>query len=851
MGQTNVLARYPWHVHLIGEGGVRSYLKHSSMHHTFYRCATIHGTNNTLLQDNVAYDAIGHCFYSGEDGVEEKNTLAYNLASHVHFMEYPRTSGAQFMDNVYSSDMLTQPADTTASGIYITNAYNSYIGNAASGGYAGFAIVKMPKAIMFYRDLEFDPGMTPEERPFIEFDGNTCHGTGIWWVMGGCIYVGGKLEHVDDSSDDLVYNPGREVSGRSTMCLTDPTNSSPWGRYTECDLVFTNTKIFLANYGLNNWGARSTIDGLEAHDVTRAIAILGYHYVHNMLTVCRSNSFTPELPGTSWYEKRWSQYHMGFEWYDTHQRHIIDGITFRNCGDAASGSPVWRFLTHSDRYAPGFLQATRNVKYENVDTSMLIRPSVSDYLSVSGYLSNWLDADGTVLGSEADGPKIVGAARGGIEWWRTDDDCTTQDIWYLCDHVSKDNDNRRGISSFTIAFDEALDAKFDANTICGNGDQIECPRVGSVVHLGYQDPDAADQVGLPIKGNPVITGPSNGLGWLFLFDSGSPVSIDFKGAQIDEDDVVLIAIPYPSGVTISLHYVAAYWCNPVWNQYCDHEFTSVNSIAEVLASNGDTYFFDTNRGLLYFRFIQQRMSPLDFTSPPAYGNLGTSYFERSDVRIPPIMWHGQLELRVSGCKLNSTNSAYCAKSAYDASAICEDYGFGMGSYAAAFDRCVPGLSVTTGESLYIKPTKQTKIKVQSKITTTEACQQACFEDAECGNFNHFAKRKKCMLLRGQDHEVIRKNGWTAGVLTLSTADPVHQFCQNKKTASQGTVLDQIANVKNWQACQTACRDAETCTHWNYTAKGSNKKTCALLSDLDGGTSADKKSISGPRSCTDL
>ncbi|GBG34262.1 G8 domain-containing protein DDB_G0286897 [Hondaea fermentalgiana] len=378
--------------------------------------------------------------------------------------------------------------------------------------------------------------------------------------------------------------------------------------------------------------------------------------------------------------KLWSQYYMGFEWYDTHQRHIIGGITFRNCGDATSSSPVWRFPTHSDRYTPGFIQATRNVKDENADTSMLIRPSISDYLSVSGYLANWLDADGTVLGSEADGPKTVGAARGGID-----------------------------ISSFTIAYDEAVDAKFDDSPICGYGHQIGSPRVGYVVHLGYRDPDAAGQVSLPIKVNPVITGPSNGLDWLSLFEGASLVSIDFKSAQIDEDDVALIAIPYSSGVTISLHSVAAYWCNPVWNQYCDHKFTAVKTL---LPSS-------------------------------------SSVFQ-------------------SGCQLNSTNSALCAKSACDASAVCVDYGYRMGALPPPLPAA--GLNAATGESLFIKPTQQTKIKVQSKIDTTETFQQACFADAEYGNFNHFAKRKRCMLLRGKDHEIIRKNEWTAGVLTLSSRE---------------------------------------------------------------------------------
>ena len=49
------------------------YLKDSSIHHSFYRCVSIHGTNNITMTENVAYDVTGHCYYL-EDEVEEDNT---------------------------------------------------------------------------------------------------------------------------------------------------------------------------------------------------------------------------------------------------------------------------------------------------------------------------------------------------------------------------------------------------------------------------------------------------------------------------------------------------------------------------------------------------------------------------------------------------------------------------------------------------------------------------------------------------------------------------------------------------------------------------------------------------------
>ena len=63
MGQTNKLGRYPLHFHLMGEeGGARSYMRDCSVHRSYYRCVSIHGTSRATLSQNVAYDITGHCY---------------------------------------------------------------------------------------------------------------------------------------------------------------------------------------------------------------------------------------------------------------------------------------------------------------------------------------------------------------------------------------------------------------------------------------------------------------------------------------------------------------------------------------------------------------------------------------------------------------------------------------------------------------------------------------------------------------------------------------------------------------------------------------------------------------------
>ena len=81
MGQNLTLARYPIHWHLVGDANGQ-YIKNASIHDTYNRCVTVHGTNNVLVQNNVTYNTVGHCFFL-EDGIEHGNQFIHNLAIQV------------------------------------------------------------------------------------------------------------------------------------------------------------------------------------------------------------------------------------------------------------------------------------------------------------------------------------------------------------------------------------------------------------------------------------------------------------------------------------------------------------------------------------------------------------------------------------------------------------------------------------------------------------------------------------------------------------------------------------------------------------------------------------------------
>ncbi|MBC8122833.1 MAG: hypothetical protein H7Y22_13455 [Gemmatimonadaceae bacterium] len=98
---------------------MNTYLKNSSIHHSYNRCVTLHGTNQVTVQSNVAYDAIGHCFFL-EDGIETKNVFDQNLGL---VTRKPAT--------------YLIPSDEFPSTFWITNPDNTFTGNVA-GGSEGF-----------------------------------------------------------------------------------------------------------------------------------------------------------------------------------------------------------------------------------------------------------------------------------------------------------------------------------------------------------------------------------------------------------------------------------------------------------------------------------------------------------------------------------------------------------------------------------------------------------------------------------------------------------------------------------------------------------------------------------------
>jgi len=629
MGQTNVLGRYPMHFHLLENRCPGCYFRDSSVHQSYYRCISIHGTHNIFVSENVGFDITGFCYYL-EDGVEEDNTISFNLAAHVHPIgAIAQGGGGQTLPLAKESTTLTIPADVAASGFYITNLHNTIVGNAASGGWAGYSLPVLHRAVGPHKDLNF----RPSNRIVKEFDGNTAHSTGWWWKHTGAIYSGGALFY---QNDKLVYNAGRAFDIMRVPCTVDPCTKGPkfdcnqfkcpqleraWNR-------ITNTKVFLTpGTGISSWNGGMEVVKYDAHDVGLGLASLsptGF-WIDKMNVECRTGERWVMPPDA--HPKNIDG--SGFFWYDTLQEHIVTRSTFRNCGwkdgyneydqspdrgcngnvknGCHSSSTTFGFVTHSDLHTPELMQGTKGLKFENCGR----RFQLKDYTSkksntVSGRGQNWLDVDGSASGQ--DGPTIIGSglAAAGL-WWTVDDD-VVHDPQGPLKFIKKIRN--RGLAHIRFHWNGPLHYSVGKGQICGNGDGKPCVAHGYIRHWGPKF-DGPNSKWMPVTANPEIVGPTGGFGWFLKLNGGSPKNLKIDTAEIDVSTPLILATAYPRGTTFTVYAQAGSGCNYLnKNHYsCKETFSKVDSVSKVRSSTGNVYHFDSSSGLLYVRIVQM---PDDF-----------------------------------------------------------------------------------------------------------------------------------------------------------------------------------------------------------------------------------------------
>ena len=249
MGQHENLARYPIHWHLVGDAPGQ-YIQNSAIHHTFSRCVTVHGTNDVRVENNVAYDNVGHCYFL-EDGVEHGNQYLGNLGMLTRCNPTRACNSTNALNGSGAGQNATDqliPSDNTASTFWITNPDNTYRGNVSAGSEAtGFWMAFPEHPTGKFEGTEISAKTWPRRTQLKEFSGNVAH------------------SDVDGLMFDRGTNPQGKfnLGGNSHLPYTDPSDTNS-ARLESVIQDFTSYK----NAGAAIWarGENHVFKGLKLAD---------------------------------------------------------------------------------------------------------------------------------------------------------------------------------------------------------------------------------------------------------------------------------------------------------------------------------------------------------------------------------------------------------------------------------------------------------------------------------------------------------------------------------------------------------------------------------------------------------
>jgi len=339
MGQNMHLARYPFHWHIEGDGQGQ-YIENSSIHDTYSRCVTVHGTNNVRVENNVTYNTVGHCFFL-EDAVETGNQFVHNLGMMTkchpdgkpcvptNLGPFGAEGGKNFDTAGQNAKDILIPSDNTASTFWITNPNNIYRDNVAAGSEATgfwFALPQHPTGA--FEGTDVSKATWPRRIRLREFKGNTAH------------------SNFDGYMSDRGPQPDGRFRTGGHIALANPAdaNSPPVETVIEDFTSYKNR-----NSGMWTRGEMDTFKNLKLADnaigYTHASGNFGRsdftsRVVDSLFVGETENIGNPSTPAEMAYGRSLPEPELadfpirGYEFYD--YRHELDNVTFVNFQDNAT-----------------------------------------------------------------------------------------------------------------------------------------------------------------------------------------------------------------------------------------------------------------------------------------------------------------------------------------------------------------------------------------------------------------------------------------------------------------------------------------------------------------------------------
>jgi cell migration-inducing and hyaluronan-binding protein len=429
MGQNMHLARYPIHWHIGGDGRGQ-YIENSSIHDTYSRCVTVHGTNNLRVQNNVTYNTVGHCYFM-EDAVETGNQFIHNLGMMTkchpdgkpcvptNLAPFGPSGGTNFKTAGQDAKDILIPSDNTASTFWITNPDNIYRDNVAAGSESTgfwFALPQHPTGAFQGNETTW-----PRRMPVREFKGNVGH----------------------SNFDALMIDRGPQADGKfrtgSHIALADPADANS-------PIVETVIEDF-TGYKNRNGGiwARGEMDVFK--NVKLADNAIGYTHasgnagrsqftskmVDSLFVGETENIGNPATPAERAYGRSLPEPELadfpirGYEFYD--YLHHLENVAFVNFQDNATRKTgAISYLLYTS-FGMSSNNTIRGAKFTNAKPvyfpPMEHRWSNDDYGNGSYRTSVFHDLDGSVTGV-ADSFVLIDDEHDGLA---IDDSCEARPSW--------------------------------------------------------------------------------------------------------------------------------------------------------------------------------------------------------------------------------------------------------------------------------------------------------------------------------------------------------------------------------------------------------------------------------------
>ena len=239
MGQAGILGKYPLHWHMLGDA-TGQYVTNTSIHDTFNKGMTIHGTQNTWVENNAIYNNVGHTYYF-EDGSEFGNVLVNNLGMNTRATE-----------NVDAGPIGSD--HTAVSTYWVTNPDNHLIDNHAAGSdKVGFWILAQDHTEGASATSGLYDDYVPRSQNPGQWVGNSSHSN-----REDGLFIGRQFdEETGRSAGDLEMGRPYEVTDFTTY---KNEKVGIWVR--NGSGVFEDIKVAESNKAAQIWGASRVEDSL-------------------------------------------------------------------------------------------------------------------------------------------------------------------------------------------------------------------------------------------------------------------------------------------------------------------------------------------------------------------------------------------------------------------------------------------------------------------------------------------------------------------------------------------------------------------------------------------------------------